>query len=136
MVHVVQEPPNVRIEYPVHPLPLDARIQRVQRLVRTAPWPKPVRKASQVHLVHRIEDRHHCLLNDFVLQRGDAQRTLPPIGFRYIYSSRRLGPIRSPVHPALEILKPIFQTVLLLPPFHAVYSRGRVPLQGVIAFPQ
>jgi hypothetical protein len=35
----------------------------------------------------------------------------------------------------MKILKPIFQAVLILAPLHAVYSRGRVPLQGVIAFP-
>jgi hypothetical protein len=35
----------------------------------------------------------------------------------------------------MEIGKPTFQTVLILAPLHAVYSRGRVPLQGVIAFP-
>jgi hypothetical protein len=35
----------------------------------------------------------------------------------------------------MEIGEPIFQAVLILAPLHAVYSRGRVPLQGVIAFP-
>src|ERR1035441_201910 len=103
--------------------------------MRTAPWPKPVREAPKVHLINLIEDRDHRLLDDFVLQRSDAQRTLPPVGFRYIHSSRRLCPVRSPVYPAMKILKPIFQAVLILAPLHAVYSRGRVPLQGVIAFP-
>jgi len=96
-----EEAPNVRIEYPVHPLPLDARIQRVQRLMRTASGPKPVRKASKVHLVYLIEDRDHRLLNDLIFQRRDAQRTLSPIDFRNINSSRRLCPVRSSVHPAM-----------------------------------
>jgi RNA-directed DNA polymerase len=42
----------------------------------------PVRKAFEVDLVYLIEDRHHGLLNDFVLPRRDAQRTLPPVGLR------------------------------------------------------
>jgi len=50
-------------------------MQRVQRLMRTASGPKPIRKALKVHLVDLIEDRDHRLLNDFVFQRRDAQRT-------------------------------------------------------------
>jgi hypothetical protein len=47
---------------------LDARRQRVQRLMRAASWPEPVGKAFEVDLVNLVEDRHHSLLNDFVLQ--------------------------------------------------------------------
>jgi hypothetical protein len=47
----------------------------------------PVRKAFEVDLVDLVENRHHSLLNDFVLQCCDAQRTLPPVGLRYIDSS-------------------------------------------------
>src|ERR1035437_4727243 len=54
------------------------------------------------------------LLNDLVFQRGDAQWTLPPIGLRYVHSSRRLCPVRSTVHPAMWILEPIFQAVFIL----------------------
>ena len=68
----IQETSNVRIEHPVHSLPLDARRQRVQRLMRAATGPKPVRKAFEVHLVYLVEDRHHSLLNDFVFQSRDA----------------------------------------------------------------
>jgi hypothetical protein len=44
VVHVVKETSNVRIEHPVHSLPLDARRQRVQRLMRAATRPEPVEK--------------------------------------------------------------------------------------------
>src|ERR1019366_7414703 len=76
--HVVEEATNVRIKHPVHSLPLDARRQRVQRLMRAATGPEPVRKAFEVDLIDLIEDRHHSLLNNFVLQCSDAQRTLSP----------------------------------------------------------
>src|SRR5205823_2237254 len=82
-----EEAPNVRIEHPVHSLPLDAHRQRVERLVRATTGPKPVGKALEVDLVDLIENRHHGLLNDFVFQRRDAQRTLPPVGLRYVDSS-------------------------------------------------
>jgi hypothetical protein len=72
MTHVVEEATNVRIEHPIHSLPLDAHHQRVQRLMRAATRPEPVRKAFEVDLLYLVEDRHHSLLNDFVLQRCDA----------------------------------------------------------------
>ena len=87
VAHLVKEPANVRIQHPFHPLPMESHTQRIQRLVRAAPRPEPVRKALEVHLINLIENGHHGLLDDFVLQRRDAQRTLPPVGLRYIDSS-------------------------------------------------
>jgi hypothetical protein len=87
VTHIVKEATNVSIEHPVHSLPLDAHGQRVQRLMRAAPGSEPVRKAFEVDLINLIEDRHHSLLNDFVFQCRDAQRTLSPVSLRYIDSS-------------------------------------------------
>src|SRR5450755_4141362 len=87
VAHVVEEATNVRIEHPVHSLPLDARRQRVQRLMRAATGPEPVREAFEVDLIDLVEDRHHGLLNDFVFQCRDAQWTLPPVSLRYKDSS-------------------------------------------------
>src|SRR5580658_2417360 len=103
VTHVIEEATYVRIQYPVHRLPFDAHIERVQRPMRAASRSKPVRKAAKVHLVYLVEDGYHCLLDDLVFQRRNAQWTLPPIGFRYIHSSRWLRPVRSPVHPAVEV---------------------------------
>ena len=66
--------------------PLDAHRQRIS-LMRAATGTEPVRKAFEVDLVYLVEDRHHRLLHNFVLQRGDAQRTFPPVGLRYKDSS-------------------------------------------------
>ena len=78
----IQEPANVRVQNPVHPLPLDTHIQRIQRRMRAASGPEPVRKAPEVHLLNLIEDGHHGLLDDLVFQRRDAQRALASVGFR------------------------------------------------------
>ncbi len=107
--HVVEKAPNVCVQHPAHSLPLDSHIQRIQRLMRAATGPEPIRKSFEVHLINLIEDGHHRLLNNLVLQRRDAQRTLPPVGLRYIDSPRGLCPIRSPVHPAVQIGDPILQ---------------------------
>src|SRR5215467_5899064 len=62
------------------------------------PLSEPVREALEVDLVYLAEDRHHGLLNDFVLQRRDAQRTLPSVSLWNKDSSRRFCPIRSTLH--------------------------------------
>src|SRR6516164_2243196 len=98
---IVEKSANVRIEHPVHSLGLDPHGQRVQRLVRIATRSEPVRKAFEVHLVNLIENGHHGLLNNLVLQSRDAQRTLPPIGLRDIDSSRGLRLIRSTMYSAV-----------------------------------
>jgi hypothetical protein len=86
VAHVVEEPTNVCIEHPIHSLPQNSHIQRIKRLMRVPSRTESVRKALEVDLIYLVEDRHHSLLNDLVLQRCDAQRTLPSIGLRYIDS--------------------------------------------------
>jgi hypothetical protein len=81
-LYVIEEATDVRIEHPVHPLPLDAHCQRVQRLMRAATGTEPIRKALEVDLINLVEDRHNGLLDDFVLQCRDAQRTLPSVSLR------------------------------------------------------
>ena len=103
VAHVVKEPTDVRIEYPIHTLSLDAHIQRVQRLVWTAPRAKPIRESPKVHLIDLVEDSDYRVLDDLIFQRRDAQRPLPAIGFRDIDSARRLSPICSTMHAAMEI---------------------------------
>ncbi len=79
VAHVIEEATDVRIEHPVHLLPLQSDHERIQRLMRTAARAEPVREALEVDLINLIEDRHHGLLDDFVFQCRDAQRALSPI---------------------------------------------------------
>src|SRR5215831_8271267 len=44
VAHVVEEPANVRIEYPVHALPVESHAQLIQRLVWASSGPEPIRK--------------------------------------------------------------------------------------------
>jgi|SRR5580704_2599923 hypothetical protein len=67
-------------------------------------------------LLHHLNvTLHHSLLNDFVLQCCDAQRTLPPISLRDVHSPRRSCPVRSTVHPAVKIGQPTFQPAFICP---------------------
>src|SRR6266852_2356106 len=115
---------------------METHTQRIQRLVRAAPWPEPIREAFEVHLVYFIENGHHGLLNDFVLQRRDAQRALSPVGLRYIDSSRGLRPVRSTVNPVVQIGEPTLQPGLILFPPHADHPRRSFPLQSAKAVPE
>jgi site-specific DNA recombinase len=136
LAHLVKEPANVRIEHPVHSPPMKANTQRIQRLMLVPTGPEPIRKATKIRLIYLIENGHHSLLNDFVFQRRDSQRALPPIGFRYVDPSRGLSPVRSTMHAAVQISQQTFQPRLILLPCHSVHSRRGVPLQCVKAVPQ
>src|SRR5215471_10849447 len=101
--------------------------------MRTATGPEPVGKAFEVDLVDLIEDRHYSLLNDFVLQSRNAYWTLASIRLRNVDSPRGLCPIRSTVHPVVQIDNPILQAGFILVPRHAIDSWCRFRLQSVEA---
>ena len=79
---------DVRIEHPVHLLPLQSNRERIERLMRTATRTEPVGEALEVDLINLIEDRHHCLLDDFVFQRRHGQCKLHLTAVR-IWDGRR-----------------------------------------------
>ena len=90
----------------------------------------------EVHLINLIEDGHHAMLNNLVLQGRDAFWTLPSINLPYIDSPRGLGPVRSTVHPTVKINESIFQSGLILFPRHAIHSWRSLPPQGVKTVPK
>jgi hypothetical protein len=73
---------NVRVEHPVHLLPLDPDRERIQRVMRAACRPEPVGKAQEIHLVDGVEHLDDGPLGDLVFQRGNAERPLPPVRLR------------------------------------------------------
>src|SRR5579872_294743 len=101
--------------------------------MRTATGPETVREAFEVGLVNLVEDRHHSLLDELVLQCCDAQGALPPIGLRYVDSSRRSCPIRSTMDSTVQIIESIFQSGFILLPPHAIHSRRGLTLQCIEA---
>src|ERR1035438_1126378 len=115
---------------------MEPHTERIQRLMRATPRPEAIRKAFEVHLIDFVEDGHHGLLNHFVLQRRDTQRTLPPVSLRYINSPRSSRLVRSTMNPVVQIGEPTLQPGLILSPRDAIYPRCSLPLQGVKAVPQ
>ena len=81
---VIEESLDVGVQYPVHRPVLDARRERVQRVVLSPARPEPVGEAEEVRFVDSTENLHHRALDDLIFQRGDAERALPPVRFRNV----------------------------------------------------
>ncbi len=82
LVEAPEEIADVRVEHPVHLLPLDPDRERIQRIMRAAPRPEPVGETEEVHLVDRVQHLDDGPLDDLVLQRGDTERPKPPVRLR------------------------------------------------------
>src|SRR5213593_3965108 len=132
VVEGVEEPPDVGIEHPVHLLRRNPHRQRIQRLMRTAPRPEPVREPKEVDLVDRVQDRDDGALHELVFQRGNPERPQPPVRLRDVRSPDRLRPVRPSPEPSGQILEMLLQPFAVLPPRLAVDARRRVSLQRVV----
>jgi hypothetical protein len=91
--------------------------------MRLAPRPEPVAEAPEVHLVDGVQHLDDGPLDDLVLQRGDTQRTLPPIRLRDVHPPARLGPEPARLHPSMQILEVGLQVLPVLGPRHPVHPR-------------
>src|SRR5467141_604427 len=73
----IEKGSDVQIKHPVHFLRQQSRVQRIQRLMLTAPWSEPVRKIEKVRFIDGIQHLDRRTLDDFVFQRRDSERSLP-----------------------------------------------------------
>ena len=106
MRQMIEKAPNVTVQNPVHLLPRDRDVQRIQRLVLTAPRPEAIRETPEILLINLIEDCDHGLLNNLVLQGRNPERPLSTIRFRDIHSSRWLRSVSAAVNSAVQIGQP------------------------------
>src|SRR2546425_6107202 len=136
VVQVVEEPPNIRIQHPVHSLSLNSHRQRIQRIVLASPWPESVGESQKVLFVDPIEDDHHGPLDNFVFQCRDPDRSLPPVGLWDVHPPGWLRSICAPMHPAVQISQSLCQSGFILPPGHSIHSRRRFSFQSVEAVAQ
>src|SRR5215472_7138115 len=133
---MIEKAPNVTVQNPVHLLPRDRDVQRIQRLMLAAPWPETVRETPKILLINLIENSDHGLLNNLVLQRRDPEWPLPTIRSWDEDSSRWLRSISAAVNPAVQIGKPTFQPGLILFPRDAIHPGSGLTLQRVKAIPE
>jgi len=95
--------PDIRVKHPVHLLPENAGVEGVQRIVLAAPRPESVGEPEEVFLVDCFEDRRDSLLDDFVLQAQNAQRSFRAIGLRNVGTSGWTRSVTAPVHLVVQV---------------------------------
>src|SRR5437879_7281420 len=127
---------DVQIEHPVHLSRQQSRVQCIQRLMLASPWPEPVRKSKKVGFVDSVQHLDRRTLDDFVFQRRYSERSLPPVGLRYIHSTHRLRSVRSSLQPFGEILEVSLQLLAIVPPRLSVHARRGFLLQTEVSHAQ
>jgi hypothetical protein len=132
VVQRIEKATNVRVEHPVHPPRFDADRQRVQRMVRAALRPESVREAEKVLLVDGVQHLDDGALDDFVLQRGNAERPLPPVRLRDVRSPDRTRSKRAPLEAGGQVAEVDLQHLTVMLPRLAVDARRRISCQPEI----
>ena len=103
-------------------------------IARVSSGTKPISKPEKVLLVDCLQYLYHRQLKNLVFQRSDAQRPLPAITLGYVGSQRGLGSIAIPVHAAVQVPQPVFQTFSVIRPRHTVHSRRSLQVQRPVRF--
>src|SRR5467141_1147899 len=127
---------DVQIEHPVHLSRQQSRVQCIQRLMLVAPWSEPVRKSKKVGFVDSVQHLDRRALNNFVFQRRDSERSLPPVGLRDIHPTHRLRSVRSSLQPFDKILEVSLQLLAVVPPRFPVHARRSFLLQSEVGHAQ
>jgi hypothetical protein len=127
----VEERPDVGVQYPVHPPAFDPDDERVQRIMRAASGPKPIRELAEFFLVNLVQQGGHCPLDDLVLQCSNRERALPPVRLGYVDPPRRLCPVRSTLDPFMQVLEPGLEVCLVVLPRQPIDARRSVRLEFI-----
>src|SRR5256884_5699196 len=132
----VEKAANVKVEHPVHLSRQQTRVERVQRLMLASPRSEPVRKAEKIRFVDGVQHLNRGTLDDLVFQRRYSERSLPPVGLRYIHPTHRLGSVRSAFQPFREILEVLLQFLAVVPPRLPVHTWRGFLLQREVGHAQ
>src|SRR5437879_10520523 len=118
----IEKVANVQIEHPVHLSRQQSRVERVQRLMLASPGPEPVRESEKVRFVDGVQHLDRRALDDFVFQRRNSERSLPPVGLGDIHPTHRLRPVRSSLQPMGEILEIVLEGLAVVPPRLSIHA--------------
>src|SRR5262245_15431357 len=105
---------SIRIEHPVHPLPQDADVESIQRIMLASSWPKPVGKPDEVLLVDRLQNRRNRLLES-------------SIRLRDVCPTSGAGAVATLVDAIVQLHQFLFEVFSVVLPRHAIDARRGVP---------
>ena len=114
-------------------MPTDRLGQCVQRIVLASALAESVGEAEEVLFIDRTQYRTHGLLRDLVLDRGNAQRSLPAIRFGYEDPPGWQRPMGSSVNLPMQLGNPRWKKTLVFFPRHSIHTCRGLPLQSVEA---
>jgi hypothetical protein len=89
----IEKPLDVGIQHPVHLPSPDSLVECIQRVVLVSSRSETIGEAQEVHLVDLVEHRDDRQLDDLILQGGDAERSLSPVGLCNVGPSGWLGSV-------------------------------------------
>ena len=135
VIHGSKEISDVCVEHPVYvPRPdrgrecIQHRAGRARVEIRT--------RNREILFVDGVHHLDHRALDELVLQRRDAERTLPSVGLGDVYPPRRLRSIRSPMQSCVKLPEVILEPHTVLHPGDSIDSCRCVPLKLPVRFAQ
>ena len=133
MGHGIEKALDIRVQHPVHLLPVNPSVESVQRIVLAAPRSESIREAKKILLVDRLQNVHDRLLDDLVLQAQNAQWPLGAVRLRDIRPSGRSGSIAAPMHSLVQVFQFLFERFPIGLPCHAIGPGRSVTRERAIA---
>src|SRR5262249_24095955 len=131
LADLVEERSDIGVQYVAHLPAVDPDAERIQRIVRAAPRPEPIRDAEEVFLVDRVQQCDHCPLDNLVLQGCDRERALSAIWLGYVHAPAWPRPIRSALDPVVQIFETALYICLVVLPRQPIHTRCCVRLEFV-----
>ena len=132
----IEKVAHVQVQHPIHTSLMESTEQGIQRFVLVASGPEPIREAEKVGFINRVEYFHRRSLHQFVFERRDAERSLPPVRLGNVHPTHRLSPVRSALQPMGKVLEIVLKSLAVVPPRLPVYTSRSVPLQLRVSKPQ
>src|SRR5580700_8664668 len=132
----IEKVANIQIEHPVHCSRQQSGVESIQRLMLAASWPEPVREAQKVRFVDGVQHLDRGTLDDLVFQRRYSERSLPPVGLRYIHPTHRLRSVASSLQPFGKVLEIPLQFLAVVPPRLPIHARRSFLLQTEVGHAQ
>lgn len=129
VVHAAEKVADVDIDDPIDTLADDRRRDHPQRIMGATSRAETERVVMEVSLIDGAQQLGRRALDDLVLEREQAKRPLPPIGFRNVGSQHRHRPILVRLETGMERAEIALQVPLVVRHRHSVHAGRRLPPQ-------